>query len=353
MVSRQERKKLKRQKLLPVCGIFILLLGLALTGWYYQEKAAIPVSTAEKTVENLTGREFLPKWRDVIFAGIPLLKNSVEKPQVVTVVPEITFGMQLQRFVQMITNVDFSDHRSFLKAEIPFLALVKQPKMTIQASGVPNFPKFDAKAAFADGKPLVGIYHTHTSEAFVPSYGKSHSPGGQTGEIVEVGEAMVKRFEKNGIKAIQSKTVHDYPSFMKAYGPSEITAKKMLEENPSLQMLFDIHRDADKRENTTATVNGVAAARVFIVVAKGQTDLVQPHWEQNHAFAKLIDAKLNEHYPGLSRGIQVVDWRYNQHLHPRALLLEIGGHENSKAEAIVTVELLADILTEIMAENRN
>ena len=39
--------------------------------------------------------------------------------------------------------------------------------------------------------------------------------------------------------------------------------KKMLAENPSLQVLLDIHRDAEKRENvTTAMIDGVATARI-------------------------------------------------------------------------------------------
>ncbi|MPN40441.1 hypothetical protein SDC9_187978 [bioreactor metagenome] len=138
---------------------------------------------------------------------------------------------------------------------------------------------------------------------------------------------------------------------MKAYGASEITAQKMVAENPSLQMIFDIHRDADKRENSTAMVNGVPAAKITIVVATGQPDLPQPHWQQNHAFAKLIDAKLNQYYPGLSKGILLVEWRYNQHLHPRALLIEVGCQENSREEAERSIEFLADVVAQIIAEN--
>jgi len=88
------------------------------------------------------------------------------------------------------------------------------------------------------------------------------------------------------------------------------------------------------------------------VVEKGQPDLVQPYWQQNYAFAKLIDAKMNQYFPGVSKGIQLVEWRFNQHLHPRALLLEVGCQENSKEEAMRTVELLGNILAEIMTENK-
>jgi len=88
------------------------------------------------------------------------------------------------------------------------------------------------------------------------------------------------------------------------------------------------------------------------LVCIGQEGLVQPHWQQNHAFAKLIDAKLNQRYPGLSFGIQMENWRYNQHLHPRALLLEVGCHENSKEEAQRAIEMFGDIVAEIINENK-
>ena len=64
-----------------------------------------------------------------------------------------------------------------------------------------------------------------------------------------------------------------------------------------------------------------------------------------------IDAKLGQRFPGLSRGIQLVEWRYNQHLHPRALLIEVGCQENSKEEAIRSIELFGDTVAEILAES--
>lgn len=351
MVSRRQRKQGTKTKL-SIIGIVILILGLAISTYFLYDSSVVPASAGEKTVRTFEFRDLWPKWRDVIFAGVPLLQNTVERQPAVKVTPELGAAQVLQRVVLFLTNIDIKDNRTFVRAEIPLLSLIKNAAPTVSAASLPNFPKFDYKNILSDNKPLVGIYHTHTAESFVPTAGVSHRPGGQRGEIVDVGEAMAKRLEKNGVKALQSKEIHDFPSFMKAYGPSEVTAKKMLADNPSIQMLFDIHRDADKRENALVTVNGVAAARVTIVVAKGQPDLIQPYWQQNHAFAKLIDAKLNQHYPGLSRGIQVVDWRYNQHLHPRALLLEIGCQENSREEAIRSAEMLADVLTEILSENR-
>jgi len=350
MVTRQQRKESTRKKWWLTAAVLAVLAVVTYGLYFWASEETVPASTVV-SLEEAQSRRFLPRWRDVLSAGIPGFVAATEPPAAVKVKPEVTAESVVRGAVLFFTGVDVKDMRSFFRVEIPFIALFTTNSPTVNAMSLPNFPKFEWKTLTPSGKPLVGIYHTHTAESFVPSSGVSHKPGGQRGDIVDVGEALVNRLAQHGIAAVQSKNIHDYPSFMKAYAPSEVTAKKMLEDNPSIQMLLDIHRDADKRENATAMVNGVPVARITLVVGMGQPDLVQPHWQQNHAFAKLIDAKLNQYYPGLSRGIQLVEWRYNQHLHPRALLLEVGCQENSKEEAIRSIELLGDILTEILAES--
>jgi stage II sporulation protein P len=329
----------------------VALLVFSAAAWLYVNfsETAVPVSVSPVTDHSLYVESWWPNWREVLFSGIP---GIAEQRPAVQIKTEITAQNILRSTVMVFTGIDIQDVRSLFHAEIPLLATLKAGPSTVSAMSLPNFPKFEAASKSSDGKPLVGIYHTHTAESFIPNSGAAHKPGGQIGDIVAVGEALVKRLNQHGIPALQSKNIHDYPSFMKAYNVSEITLQKMLAENPSLQMIFDIHRDAAKREDVTTTINGLDVAKITIVVATGQPDLVQPHWQQNHAFAKLIDAKLNQEYPGLSRGIQLVDWRYNQHLHPRALLLEVGSQESSKEEAERSMEMLGDILAEIIAENR-
>lgn len=350
MVTRQQRKQKARKKwwLAAVLTAVLMVIGCGLYFWASED--AVPAS-AMLPREEAQGWRFLPSWRDVLSAGIPGMVAATDPPAAVKVQPEVSAQSVLRGAVLFFTGVDMRDMRSLFRVEIPFMALFNTGSPTVNAMSLPNFPKFEWKSLTPSGKPLVGIYHTHTAESFIPTSGVSHKPGGQRGDIVDVGEALVKRLAQHGVLAVQSKNIHDYPSFMKAYGPSEVTARKMLEDNPSIQMLFDIHRDADKRENATAMINGVPMAKITIVVGMGQPDLVQPHWQQNHAFAKLIDAKLNQYYPGLSRGIQLVEWRYNQHLHPRALLLEVGCQENSKEEAVRSIEALGDILAEILSES--
>jgi stage II sporulation protein P len=312
---------------------------------------ALPVSGKVDVLQQQYKMLEFPKWRDVLFSGVPRLISATESSSVAQEKSATSPAQIMREALLFFTNIDIKDMRSLLQAEIPVLATMQVGEPVVSAMNIPSFPKFDIVNNPLSNKPVVGLYYTHTSESFVPSSGVDHSPGGQRGDIVEVGGALAARLNSHGISTLQNTTIHDYPSFMKAYSASEITVKKMLAENPSLQMIFDIHRDAEKRENYIATVNGVQVARVMIVVTTGQPGLVQPHWQENHAFAKLIDAKMNQRYPGVSRGITLDDFRYNQQLHPRALLVEVGCQENTKEEAERGIELFGDVVAEIIAEN--
>lgn len=329
-----------------VCSL-LAMLAIALLSWQCGWLGVVLPVRASASVDIVDASNSLApalEWRDVLACGIPGLsgKGSELRDGRLSV-----WQMLWQEAIWWLTGLDISNQLSWLQAELPVLRPLPAAR-TAPLSVAETIPSLEPLQPIVPGKPVIGIYHTHSSESFIPSAGVSHAPGGQSGEIVSVGQALVQLLAKKGIVAVQSTTIHDYPSFMKAYGASETSARNMLAAYPSLQMLFDIHRDAEKREHCVATVNGAPAARILIVVATGQPDLPQPHWQKNHAFAKWLDARMNQRFPGLSRGIQLVDWRYNQHLHQRALLLEVGSQETSREEAVRSMEMLSEILAEAL-----
>ncbi|MDU4959825.1 MAG: stage II sporulation protein P [Sporomusaceae bacterium] len=353
MIATHWRRLIKRKLMIRLTprAIMLIVLLLMVIGAGLGGRDAVPASVSvgsDKPVISM----FFSHWRDVLVDGIPLTQ-AVHSRQ--TAKPAAAFSWQqwLRTIVKGLTFVDAGDMRSVLRNQIPLLAAVQAPAGRKTAEIKRPTLQFKPKALPPVNKPLVGIYHTHTSESFVPTTGVTHRRGGQVGEIVTVGGALAEQLAAYQVQSVHSKQVHDFPSFMKAYGPSELTAQKMLADHPSIQILLDIHRDAEKRENTVVEINGVAAARIAIIVAVGQEDLVQPHWQKNLAFAKQIDEKMEAYFPGLSRGIQTVEWRYNQHLHERALLLEIGSQETSLEEAERSMEFLGGILVELLAENKN
>ena len=82
------------------------------------------------------------------------------------------------------------------------------------------------------------------------------------------------------------------------------------------------------------------------------TDKTFPHpdWKENYRFANLLNDKLEEYYPGISRGIILKSERFNQHLSKKAILLEIGSHGNTMEESLNSAKVFAEVLADLIEE---
>ncbi|GAB6138349.1 stage II sporulation protein P [Halanaerobaculum tunisiense] len=201
---------------------------------------------------------------------------------------------------------------------------------------------------------LVGIYHTHTSENYNNRGHNAHASAGQQGGVVEAGKALANRLEtKYDISVAHSTRVNDR-TYARSYINSLNTARQMIKDNPDLEMIFDIHRDAvaDATDGFfTTEINGQQVAKIMIVVTNNNYSLPHPDWRQNLKFAKRLGEKMEKMYPGLLREVELVsNRRYNQHIHPHALLLEMGGASNTIAEVRRSANLFADVLARLVQE---
>lgn len=207
-----------------------------------------------------------------------------------------------------------------------------------------------------DGLPLVGIYHTHEYESYVSEFpGKSFpskeslmhvATGDPDHNIIRVGRQLARALFARGVGVVHSPSPNSGDNYLGAYLVSLRTASHILERFPSVQVLLDIHRDDAPRAESTADVGGLPVARIAIVIGRGDPDLPQPLWEKNMAFAQQLGEAMDQRYTGLFRGIITRPARYNQHLRPGALLLEIGSATNTMEESLRSADLLAAVLAE-------
>ncbi len=274
-----------------------------------------------------------------------------------------------------LTGVNLTAPEYVLSSEIPVMAYIKPPlsvgSIPLQgpapftnppqpASG-PEISEPGLSQTSTGGgpgtAPLVGIYHTHARESFLPDLpevrNKNKVEEAFTTDlkrsVVAVGDELAAKLRSQyGIAAVHSPTIHDQESSLGAYTRSEQTAKKMLADNPSIKILLDIHRDSALRKETTVKVNRVDTAKVLMVVGTDKT-LPHPNWKQNYAFAVQMTAVLEGLFPGISRGIMTKTERYNQHLLPQAMLVEVGGPENSLEEVKRTADDLAAVIAAILS----
>lgn len=200
--------------------------------------------------------------------------------------------------------------------------------------------------------PQILIYHTHSLEAFSDSV-----PGDRSQTIVGVGDRLAQILtEEYGYGVLHH--TEEYDTIRDdAYARSLPALKQILEENPSIQVVIDLHRDAgvegtrraiDLDGRPTATFmlfNGLSRTR-----KTGDIEyLKNPNQDFNLAFSFQMQVIAGEYYPGLTRKIYLKAYRYNMHLMPRSLLIELGDSNNTVEEAMNTCDPLAHILDMVLS----
>lgn len=249
-----------------------------------------------------------------------------------------------------VAGVKTHSPAAILQSQIPYLAAVVPPGSDVGQLGdfTPNFvPPVKTATALA-GECLVGIYNTHTGETYSQTDGLERLEGKRGGVVTAAMALQGALEEKYGIKVVRSERIHD-ASYNTSYLESEKTLREMLAEHQGLRVVLDIHRDSGKtREQSLVLIDGQEVAPILFIVGS-DTRRPFPGWRQNYDFAVELSGTINEMYPGLSLGVRVKDGLYNQFLHPRAVLVELGTSLNSTEEAARSARLLADALAAVLA----
>lgn len=206
-----------------------------------------------------------------------------------------------------------------------------------------------------NGKEVVYIYHSHSREAFLPYLKNTEKPEEayhSKANITLVGKMLGEALERRGIgtqvdasdigKELDARELN-YGSSYQVSGERVRTAQM---ENIELEIFLDIHRDSLRKDSTTIKMGSTRYARLLFVVGTGHTS-----YEKNLAFAEGLHEQLSVQYPGLSKGILEKnslqgEGVYNQNLSPNALIVEIGGVDNTAEELRRSVEALAEVLSE-------
>ena len=225
-----------------------------------------------------------------------------------------------------------------MKNETPYTpdlpALLEQgPGLTLPAEGV-----------------QVLIVHTHTSEAYTPTdsdrYEASDTMRTEDANynIVRVGDVLAQTLEEAGVHVLHDRTVCDYPSYAGSYSRSGAAVEAALAEHPEISVVIDLHRDALCSDSvvykTVAELPDAApSAQVMFVVGTDGSGLEHPDWQRNLRLAVYLQDAVDALHPTLMRPIALVNQRYNQHLSPGMLLIEVGSSGNTLQEAIRAAEL--------------
>lgn len=202
--------------------------------------------------------------------------------------------------------------------------------------------------------PQILIYHTHTQETYA-----DYGPENRDATVVGIGNYLTELLQQKGWNVIHDTTTYDIKSGKLdrnrayTYALEGITA--ILQENPSIQVILDVHRDG-VRENVhlVSEVNGKPTSSIMFFQGMSRTPdgaieyLPNPYLEDNLSFAFQMQLGAAGRYPGLTRKIYLKGLRYNLHLRPRSALIEVGAQTNTYEEARNAMEPLSELLDMVL-----
>ncbi|MEE1013384.1 MAG: stage II sporulation protein P [Clostridia bacterium] len=211
--------------------------------------------------------------------------------------------------------------------------------------------------------PKVLVIHTHATEAYSPEGSTVYDiTAGDRSQnlnenVVRVGKTLCNIFNSKGIATIHDTNLHDYPSFNGSYAHSLTAIEDYLKQYPSIQVVFDIHRDSIVySDNTKAKpltqINGKDAAQLMFVVGTDEKGLYHPNWRENLKTAIHFQNAINQKYPTLMRHINLRQERFNGHTTHGSMIIETGSSGNTLSEAEYGLSLAAECIAGYLNELR-
>ena len=198
--------------------------------------------------------------------------------------------------------------------------------------------------------PQILVFHTHSQEKFADSEENGMS-------IVNVGDRLVSLLqEQYGYNVIHLTDEFDMAGGVldrsEAYTYANTKLDEVLAQNPSIQVVIDLHRDGvDASKHLVTEIDGKQTARIMLfngisyTKEQGEMDyLPNPYITENLAmtYKMFLLGKIN--YPDLFRCIYISGYRYCLHHVPRSMLIEAGAQTNTYEEVYNAMEPLARLI---------
>ena len=237
-----------------------------------------------------------------------------------------------------------------------FFVIDKTTTINSEQLNAPELVQKDLRIQTGNDKPQILIYHSHSQEDFADSV-----PGDTSTTVVGVGEYLTDLLsQKYDYNVIHVTDVFDMVDGKldrnKAYNYAGDKIQQILEENPSIEVVIDLHRDGIAEGKKLVTdVNGKPTAQIMFFNGLSRTtkngdipSLPNPYIQDNLALSLQLSLEAKKYYPDFTRCIYLKGYRYNLHMRPKSLLVECGAQTNTVAEVKNAMEPLADILNKVL-----
>lgn len=266
---------------------------------------------------------------------------------------ENTVGGVFVPHTSMLNSIDLDALRDYDTLVQNFYTVDGNTMASSDQLDIDTLMSYDMTVDKTSQEPQILIYHTHSQETFADSV-----PGDESTSIIGVGDRLAQILtEEYGYRVIHHKGKYDLESRDDAYSSALPDIEQILAKNPSIQVVIDLHRDEMPEETRLVMdLDGRPTARFMFFNGLSRTRrtgsisyLVNEYQEENLAFSFQMQLAAESYYPGLARKIYLKGYRYNMHLRPQSLLIELGAQNNTVEEAMNACDPIAHILDMVLS----
>lgn len=255
-----------------------------------------------------------------------------------------------------VTDISLEQFQDFDFVIRNFYTVDSTTSITSEQLNAPVLVQMDLRMKTGNDQPQILIYHTHSQEEFIDSVS-----GDASTTIVGVGSYLAQILKEDyGYNVIHVTDTFDIVDGKldrnQAYSYAQERISQVLEENPSIEVIIDLHRDGVADDQRLVTdLNGKQTAKVMFFNGLSRTRqngeisyLPNPYIQDNLAFSLQMMLACEKYYPDFARTIYLRGYRYNLHLRPKTLLVECGAQTNTVEEEMNAMEPLADVLNKVL-----
>ncbi len=202
--------------------------------------------------------------------------------------------------------------------------------------------------------PLIYIYSTHETESYQDKYLEIYNIKPTVKTMSYILQDYLNDYGINTIieeKSITKILRENKWSYKYSYEASKIVIKDTINNNDSLKLIIDLHRDSVSLSKTLLEVDNKKYARILFVVG-----MEHNNYQENLKITKELSTILEELIPNITRGIskksgEGVNGIYNQNLSNKSILIELGGQYNEIEELNNTLQILSKAILIYLERN--
>ncbi len=303
-----------------------------------EEATAGEKESEEESSSGQSGGDTVSETLSEETVAVDAVSHTAEKPIILDMAQYTDFDKLIQDFYIV-------DKSTYITAEE--LQIEKMLNLDLRLEDIKA-----GKALNASDAPRILIYHTHSQEGYADSV-----PGDKSMTVVGAGEKLASILkEEYGIPVLHHTGEYDVENRDYAYANVTPVLEQILAENPTIEIIIDLHRDGVAADTRLVTeVNGKPTAQFMFFNGLSRLNstgeiayLKNENRSGNLAFSFQLQVKCMEYYPGLTRSIYLKGYRYNMQYKDRSLLVELGAQTNTVEEVYNALPPLAHVISMVL-----